>query len=153
MSNLARDHEKINRELHSLAPFLQKILIPFLDELHERGLNAYVFEAARSNERQAWLYEQGRTRPGKIITHARAGESFHNYGLAVDLCFKDANGVWRWSKDDPWDKVHACALEHGLVPLEFEKAHLQVDTDLSARDLKQVAARQGLLALWDLLSR
>src|SRR6202021_3611073 len=31
------------------------------------------------------LYAQGRTEPGPIVTNAPAGESFHNYGLAVDF--------------------------------------------------------------------
>jgi hypothetical protein len=32
------------------------------------------------------LWCQGRTKEGKIVTFAKAGESYHNFGLAVDLC-------------------------------------------------------------------
>jgi len=36
--------------------------------------------AARQNE----LHAQGRSRPGHIVTNATAGQSMHNYGLAID---------------------------------------------------------------------
>lgn len=39
----------------------------------------------RTFEEQDELYAQGRTKPGKIVTNARAGESYHNYGLAIDV--------------------------------------------------------------------
>ena len=32
------------------------------------------------------LYAQGRTKKGKIVTNAKAGYSWHNYGLAIDIC-------------------------------------------------------------------
>ena len=51
---------------------------------------AYVI---RTFEEQAGLYAQGRTKPGKIVTNAPAGKSYHNYGLAVDIVLlKDTNG-------------------------------------------------------------
>ena len=39
----------------------------------------------RTFEEQDELYAKGRTKPGKIVTNARAGESYHNYGLAIDV--------------------------------------------------------------------
>ncbi|MGV3612278.1 MAG: glycosyl hydrolase 108 family protein [Fluviicola sp.] len=39
----------------------------------------------RTFEEQDELYAQGRTKPGKKVTNARAGESYHNYGLAIDV--------------------------------------------------------------------
>jgi peptidoglycan L-alanyl-D-glutamate endopeptidase CwlK len=41
----------------------------------------------RSVAEQHALYAQGRTMPGKIVTWAEGGRSYHNYGLAVDICF------------------------------------------------------------------
>lgn len=40
----------------------------------------------RTFKEQSTLYAQGRTKPGKIVTKAKAGLSFHNYGLAIDIC-------------------------------------------------------------------
>lgn len=42
---------------------------------------AYVL---RTFEEQEAIYAQGRTKPGKIVTNARGGQSYHNFGLA---CF------------------------------------------------------------------
>ena len=41
----------------------------------------------RTNEEQNELYAQGRTKPGKIVTHKRGGESIHNTSpsRAIDL--------------------------------------------------------------------
>lgn len=40
----------------------------------------------RSSEEQDELYAQGRTKPGNIVTRAKGGTSYHNYGLAIDIC-------------------------------------------------------------------
>lgn len=51
---------------------------------------AYVF---RSFAEQSIIYEQGRTRPGKIVTNAKPGQSIHNYRYAVDIVLlKDTDG-------------------------------------------------------------
>lgn len=53
-------------------------------------------------EQQA-LYEQGRTKPGKIVTNAKAGQSLHNYGLAIDIALlidTDGNGTYETAS---WD--------------------------------------------------
>lgn len=49
----------------------------------------------RTFAEQDAIYAQGRTKPGKKVTNARAGQSMHNYGLAVDIVLlkdKDGNG-------------------------------------------------------------
>lgn len=51
---------------------------------------SYVF---RSFTEQAFIYAQGRTRPGKIVTNAKAGQSMHNFRFAVDIVLlKDTDG-------------------------------------------------------------
>lgn len=55
-------------------------------------------------EQQA-LFNQGRKTPGKIVTNAQAGQSFHNYGLAVDIVLlidKDKNGTYETAS---WDTL------------------------------------------------
>jgi len=49
----------------------------------------------RDHEAQDELYAHGRTKPGAIKTNARGGESFHNYGVAVDFAiFLDDKLTW-----------------------------------------------------------
>lgn len=51
----------------------------------------------RSFAEQDALYALGRTKPGKIVTWAKGGESYHNYGIAWDIVLlvdKDGNGSY-----------------------------------------------------------
>jgi peptidoglycan L-alanyl-D-glutamate endopeptidase CwlK len=52
-------------------------------------------------------YAQGRTTPGKIVTWAEGGRSYHNYGLAVDICLLvDGKTVsWDTLKDYDGDGI------------------------------------------------
>ena len=54
----------------------------------------------RTNAEQDALYAIGRTKPGKIVTQAKAGQSYHNYGLAVDIVLI-IDG-----KEASWDTAH-----------------------------------------------
>jgi peptidoglycan L-alanyl-D-glutamate endopeptidase CwlK len=68
----------------------------------------------RSNALQAELYAQGRTRPGKIVTNAKPGQSNHNKypSPAFDIAFKDSNGVcWELSY---FFKFAQIGKKHGL---------------------------------------
>lgn len=83
----------------------------------------------RTFTEQADLFAQGRTKPGKIVTKARAGMSYHNYGLAMDgvlMVDKDGNGTyeaasWDFKKDwdsdliSDWDEVVQVFKEFGWV--------------------------------------
>lgn len=53
--------------------------------LNKHGVTAEVISGLRSWQQQSALYAQGRTKPGRIVTNARPGSSWHNYGLAIDL--------------------------------------------------------------------
>lgn len=66
-----------------------------------------IVQGLRTIDEQNALYAKGRTKPGKIVTNARGGKSYHNYGLAVDFSImydKDGNGSfevlsWDTAKD------------------------------------------------------
>jgi peptidoglycan L-alanyl-D-glutamate endopeptidase CwlK len=47
----------------------------------------------RTFAEQDALYTQGRTKPGARVTNAKGGQSYHNYGLAIDIVLlKDTDG-------------------------------------------------------------
>jgi peptidoglycan L-alanyl-D-glutamate endopeptidase CwlK len=47
----------------------------------------------RTFAEQDALYAIGRTKPGKRVTNAKGGQSYHNYGMAIDIVLlKDTNG-------------------------------------------------------------
>jgi peptidoglycan L-alanyl-D-glutamate endopeptidase CwlK len=61
----------------------------------------------RTFAEQDALYQQGRKKPGKIVTKAKPGQSFHNYGLAFDFVLI-IDGKASWKVDENWLKV----IEH-----------------------------------------
>lgn len=77
------------------------------------GMDVGLFEGNRSWDRQAKLYAQGRTKPGKVVTQAQPGFSWHNFGLAADIVFR-VNGKWSWAESHPWAKLGALGKELGL---------------------------------------
>lgn len=64
----------------------------------------------RTFAEQNELYAIGRSKQGKIVTNARGGFSFHNYGLAVDIVLlldKNNDGVFEsvsWDRKADYDK-------------------------------------------------
>lgn len=67
------------------APFLEALL-EVLASCRKRGRDFWGTRGFATYAEQMSLWCQGRTQPGKIVTWAKAGESYHNFGLAVDLC-------------------------------------------------------------------
>jgi peptidoglycan L-alanyl-D-glutamate endopeptidase CwlK len=62
------------------------------EALKGRAICRFAF-TLRSFKLQDELYAQGRTKPGKIVTNAKGGQSYHNYGLAIDIVLLiDKNG-------------------------------------------------------------
>ncbi len=56
------------------------------------GIMIRVTQGMRSFKEQQALYNQGRITAGKIVTKAKPGSSYHQYGLAVDLAELINNG-------------------------------------------------------------
>jgi peptidoglycan L-alanyl-D-glutamate endopeptidase CwlK len=64
----------------------------------------------RTFAEQDKIYAQGRTTKGSKVTNARGGQSYHNYGLALDIVLvldKDKNGTFEsavWDVRGDFDK-------------------------------------------------
>ncbi|HET6625076.1 MAG TPA: M15 family metallopeptidase [Nocardioidaceae bacterium] len=59
------------------------------------GLGIFIVSGLRTFPEQAGLYAQGRSKPGKIVTNAKPGQSYHNFGLAFDFAvMKNGSLVW-----------------------------------------------------------
>ena len=57
----------------------------FLRLCEEEGLPVLITQTVRDDEYQAYLYAQGRTCPGSIVTNSKR-TTFHGAGLAFDIC-------------------------------------------------------------------
>ncbi|WP_342553555.1 M15 family metallopeptidase [Paenibacillus sp. FSL R7-0652] len=115
-----------------------------------RGIEVVITHGYRSVEDQDALFAQGRSSSGRIVTNARGGESYHNYGLAIDFALRTPKGeiVWDMERDDngngkaDWLEVVDLAKELGFTWggdwANFpDYPHLQMDFGLSIRDLKR----------------
>jgi peptidoglycan L-alanyl-D-glutamate endopeptidase CwlK len=81
----------------------------------EAGFPVLVTCTWRSYQEQATLFAQGRTAPGRIVTHAKPGDSWHNFkpAYAFDVVFKKPGGGISW--DGPWATLGALGRTLGLV--------------------------------------
>jgi len=72
------------RDLAELLPAAQTACRLLFQECYKAGIkNIFITETYRSQERQKYLYAQGRTRPGQIVTWTL--DSNHKSRLAWDI--------------------------------------------------------------------
>ena len=74
-----------SRDLADLDPHVRAMAIELLARSAAAGIPLTVTFTLRSMATQATLYAQGRSCPGCVVTNARPGYSFHNFGLALDV--------------------------------------------------------------------
>jgi hypothetical protein len=72
----------VSRLITDLHPEMQVMVRAALVACASDGLDVLVTCTFRSAQAQAELYAIGRTKPGRIVTNARAGKSTHNFRLA-----------------------------------------------------------------------
>jgi peptidoglycan LD-endopeptidase CwlK len=115
-----------------------------------KGITIIITDGFRSAEAQDQLYEQGRTMDGNVVTNAKGGESYHNFGLAIDFAIKLPSGSVIWDRRydgngnsvSDWTDVVRMAKELGF---EWggdwqgfkDYPHLQMDFGLAIADLQR----------------
>ena len=77
------------REARPLPSGLHNIVeeksMELVEQANKIGIPILITDGFRSIESQNEIYEQGRTSSGAIVSYAKGGESYHNYGLAIDF--------------------------------------------------------------------
>ena len=79
MSNVT----KACREISELAPLARQACELFMTKCKAAGLDIFITETYRTQERQNYLYAQGRTRAGQIVTWTK--NSRHTSRMAWDI--------------------------------------------------------------------
>ncbi len=103
-----------SRDIGELLPPVQVRVQRFIDLCQEHDIDLLITSTYRDNESQDALYAQGRTKPGRIVTKAKGGQSWHNYRCAVDVV-PLLNGKPNWNTKDPvWQKIGQLGKEAGL---------------------------------------
>ena len=129
--------------------------------LEQEKISLIVTQALRSWQDQDRLYAQGRTAPGKIVTNAKGGESWHNYGLAVDICpsldlVHPRSGIDWNPEHEQWKRMVAVGESLGLFPGAHFRTfpdwpHFQLPgkfPDSPNDEVKHVFREAGMIGVW-----
>ena len=158
--------EKIITGVH---PKVLDALNATVTEAKARKLSVGLFSGFRAPEEQAKLYALGRTvanpdgkiesKPmGNIVTKSEPWKSWHNFGFAGDIVFKDAHGNWTWNKTPKqWEELGVIGEIFGLEwggRWEFKDwPHFQMRPPGVTKDeARQIIQGQGMEALWKKLT-
>ncbi|SHE67332.1 M15 family metallopeptidase [Chryseobacterium takakiae] len=90
-------------KLHPLVREEVQQIIKDCDEALSGRAKVRITQGLRSFEEQEKLYAIGRITSGKKVTNAKAGQSIHNYGLAVDICMMIDGKTASWDTAKDWD--------------------------------------------------
>jgi peptidoglycan L-alanyl-D-glutamate endopeptidase CwlK len=101
-----------SRKLEDLHPIVAAKAKQLIELAEAEGIEILVTSTLRTFEEQAELFAIGRTKPGKKVTNAKPGQSWHNFGLAFDVV-PLVNGKPIW--DSPfWERIGALGKQVGL---------------------------------------
>lgn len=135
------DVTKTVRDINELDAETKRLCVLFVKICRAMGLPVLITETYRSQARQDYLFEQGRSRPGKMVTWTR--RSFHTTRRAFDFCrnvrgreYDDSDNFFRKCAEvakflglnagyfwkDHQDKPH-CQLDIGKSGISDEKAN------------------------------
>lgn len=156
---MTRDTDKS----HLFPPFAE-LLTRFEAQLLEAKLPFHLFEGLRSWDKQDVLYQQGRTTPGKVVTWALPGSSWHQYGMAADFVLDsmpERPGMqWAWDlKSDlnhdgrrDWEQMAQiavqCGLESGWYWRTPDPPHVQHRFGLTIELAVSLYRSGGVSAVW-----
>lgn len=144
--------------LNEVHPILAQKIRIMADALiqQEPSIIIRVTQGMRTWDEQQALYDKGRITPGPIVTEARPGYSYHQYGLAVDVVPLMPLGP-NWNVTDPvWQKIVAAGLDQGLVSGSAWKTfkdwpHFQLTGALPVSPTAEIRAlynTEGIVAVW-----
>jgi peptidoglycan LD-endopeptidase CwlK len=155
----ALDANSMSR-LQLVMPSLAAKIIQMHDILESdpQPIKLIVIAGMRTWAQQDALYAQGRTVPGKIVTDARGGESWHNMGCAADCAPEVIDGTIDWNPSHPqWKRMEAVGMSLGLTSGAtwvrlVDAPHFQYTgrfpTDAPDDEARQIWELQGQAAFW-----
>lgn len=127
------------KKIDELHPALKDKAIQLVKAAEKAGIHLRIYSALRTFAQQTALFNQPFDlidndgdrlidEPDEKVTNAKAGESFHNYGLAFDVVeIKNGTAIW----DNPrWEQIgkigESVGLEWGGRWKFVDKPHFQI---------------------------
>lgn len=129
-----------SRDIKDLLPVVAAKAAAFVAACDAAGIDVLITSTLRDGEAQAALYAQGRTKPGKVVTNAKAGQSWHNHACAFDFV-PIVHGKAMWDDARTFERCGVIAESLGLEwagrwKSFREAAHCQYTGGLSLADLQ-----------------
>lgn len=140
------DFDELPEALH---PKVEEKAETLIEKAEAEDIDIKITDDFRSINEQDGLFSKGRTLPGQIVTNAKGGESYHNYGLAIDYALEvDGEVIWDVEYDgndngeSDWFEVADIAKDLGF---EWggdwdgfkDHPHLEMNFDYSIRELQK----------------
>lgn len=133
-----------------MLPLVKRQADQVLVDMEMLGHPMRIVQGYRSIEEQNKLYGQGRTYAGPIVTNAKGGESYHNFGVACDFVFRKegynaSKELWQtfgaigkrhgfeWGGDPDWIRAGFVDMPH----LEMKLGHTLSDFQKGLVDLNK----------------
>jgi peptidoglycan L-alanyl-D-glutamate endopeptidase CwlK len=135
-----------SRSLDDLLPRVRALAELFLAKCHSQGIDIIITSTYRDNASQAELYAQGRTKPGRKVTNAMPGQSWHNWKCAFDVVpLRQGKPVWGTTEEDDyklWNNIGSIGESVGLTwagrwSTFKEFPHFQFTAGLTIEDFKE----------------
>lgn len=142
----------MSRKLEDLIPILAIKVMELSKNAKDKGINILITDTWRSFAEQQAIYDQGRTKPGNIVTWAKPGESYHNYGLAFDFVPMSSSGKPDWNATDKFHIVGELGedilLEWGGRWIKKDMPHFQMSFGFKLVELIQFYQEGGIKEVW-----
>ncbi|MFK3939535.1 M15 family metallopeptidase [Alkalihalobacillus sp. NPDC078783] len=145
----AKQKNEASEPATDLHPMVAEKVNQLVEQAEELNIQVVITDDFRSIEEQNSLYDRGRDANGQVVTNARGGESYHNYGLAVDFALRTHDGdvIWDMNYDGnnngeaDWMEVVELAKALGFTwggdwSRFKDYPHLQMDFGYSINDLQ-----------------
>jgi len=135
-----------SRNIDDLHPAVARGCNEFIRRMNQSGFsNVGISATYRDTVHQNWLFAQGRTRPGNIVTNAAGGQSIHNFRLAFDFFRNIPGEAFNDSTQEErrfWDTAGKIWTEMGGVwggswSRFVDRPHCEYTGGLSLRELQK----------------
>lgn len=105
-----------SRKTSDLTPAAQEKCQQLIDECAKIGITLKIIQTLRDQEYQNYLYQQGRTRHGAVITQCDGirKKSAHQSGRAFDIVPVNEKGEILWTRNDLFKKIAEISKKIGL---------------------------------------
>lgn len=143
MSGLRVEKREWSRDIADLTPTVARAARAHKAACLREGIHIIETCTYRSANEQARLYGMGRTAPGRIVTHAPPGKSFHQYHVARDVA-PVVGGKAVWDDMELWERIgelgEALGFEWGGRWKTFREApHFQITLGMTTEEMARLS--------------